>query len=163
MAMVHCSSAVPQHATGFIIETLQSLPRPLMQLPIIAGKPADWDRIFKGYSATQDFPACTFYQELMTQYPDAKVVLTVRDPDKWYNSALATIYQIVKASSPACMGPQRHKHVQQHTYLLLHQCHDSSLQHQCSVLLPAAASTVLHVTSRIMPLLLAATSSAWHY
>lgn len=70
-----------------------------MQLPIFAGKPADWDRIFQGYSATQDFPACTFYQELMAKYPDAKVVLTVRDPDKWYNSALATIYQIVQASS----------------------------------------------------------------
>ena len=59
---------------------------------ISQGKPVDWDKIFKGYQATVDWPACMFYKELMEQYPDAKVLLTVRDPDKWYDSALNTIY-----------------------------------------------------------------------
>ena len=56
------------------------------------GQPVDWDVLFAGYQATVDWPGCTFYQELMRHYPDAKVLLSVRDPDKWYASALKTIY-----------------------------------------------------------------------
>jgi hypothetical protein len=33
-----------------------------------------------------------FYRELAEFYPDAKVVLTVRNPDEWYESARATIF-----------------------------------------------------------------------
>jgi Sulfotransferase domain len=32
--------------------------------------------------------------ELMRQYPDAKVVLTVREPDRWYESCRQTIYYV---------------------------------------------------------------------
>lgn len=56
------------------------------------GKPVDWEALFAGYQATVDWPACNFYEQLMTYYPDAKVLLTVRDPDKWYDSCLHTIY-----------------------------------------------------------------------
>lgn len=56
------------------------------------GKAVDWKEIFQGYQATVDWPACTFYKELMETYPDAKVLLTVRDPEKWYESAQSTIY-----------------------------------------------------------------------
>lgn len=58
------------------------------------GKPVQWDKVFEGYLATVDWPACTFYRDLMEQYPDAKVLLTVREPEKWYESAYTTIYQI---------------------------------------------------------------------
>ena len=34
----------------------------------------------------------------MVAYPDAKVVLTVRDPVKWYNSVRNTIYQVWQAA-----------------------------------------------------------------
>jgi hypothetical protein len=50
------------------------------------GQPIDWDALFQGYQATVDWPGCTFYQELMRQYPDAKVLLSVRDPEAWYES-----------------------------------------------------------------------------
>ena len=62
-----------------------------------AGKPVDWDRLFEGYRAAVDWPACTFYRELMEHYPDAKVILTVRDPERWYASAMATIYPVARA------------------------------------------------------------------
>ena len=58
------------------------------------GKPIDWNTIFEGYQATVDWPSCAFYKELMQIYPDAKVVLTVRDPESWYESASSTIYQM---------------------------------------------------------------------
>ncbi|SRR5579884_1952208 len=57
------------------------------------GEPVDWQKIFHDYRATVDWPACTFYKELMEVYPNAKVLLSVRDPEKWYESAMSTIYQ----------------------------------------------------------------------
>jgi hypothetical protein len=52
---------------------------------------ADWDAIFKGYVATVDYPACGFWRELAARYPQAKVLLTVRDPDNWFESTRETI------------------------------------------------------------------------
>jgi Sulfotransferase domain len=63
------------------------------------GKPLDWERIFGDYRATVDWPACAFYRELMERYPDAKVILTVRDPQRWYESAYNTIYRMTRAAS----------------------------------------------------------------
>lgn len=51
----------------------------------------DFDALFEGYSAAVDFPVASYYKELMVQYPEAKIVLTVRDPDKWLESASKTI------------------------------------------------------------------------
>jgi len=63
------------------------------------GKSVDWEQIFGGYRATVDWPGCTFYNELMQRNPDAKVILTVRDPKGWYESAYNTIYRITAAAS----------------------------------------------------------------
>ena len=52
----------------------------------------DWAAIFNGYTATVDFPGCTFWRELSAFYPQAKVVLSVRDPDKWFESTQSTIF-----------------------------------------------------------------------
>lgn len=54
----------------------------------------DWERILSEYGSGVDFPVEHFYRELMAQYPHAKVVLTVREPEKWYRSAKETIYAI---------------------------------------------------------------------
>jgi len=58
------------------------------------GERIDWHDIFTGYQATVDWPSCAFYEELMQVYPNAKVILTTRDPEAWYESAYNTIYQI---------------------------------------------------------------------
>ena len=47
------------------------------------------------FKATIDYPCCKYYQTLMEAFPNAKVVLTVRKPEKWYRSVRDTIYQIV--------------------------------------------------------------------
>lgn len=57
----------------------------------LAGNP-DWDALFEGFTATVDFPACTSYKALADYYPDAKVILTVRDPEKWFKSLQDTIF-----------------------------------------------------------------------
>jgi Sulfotransferase domain len=56
------------------------------------GEPVDWETLFRGYRATVDWPGCDFYREFLKLYPEAKVILTVRDPERWYDSARQTIY-----------------------------------------------------------------------
>ncbi|HEX5851111.1 MAG TPA: sulfotransferase [Rubrobacter sp.] len=60
------------------------------------GKPVDWDGVIGGYEATVDWPACTFYETLMERYPEAKVLLSVRDPERWYESTRGTIYELTR-------------------------------------------------------------------
>jgi hypothetical protein len=43
-----------------------------------------------------DWPACTFYEELMRRHPDARVLLSVRDPERWYESTRSTIYDLTR-------------------------------------------------------------------
>lgn len=52
----------------------------------------DWDRLLGDYGATVDYPACTFWRELADYYPEAKVLLSVRDADSWFESTQATIF-----------------------------------------------------------------------
>ena len=51
------------------------------------------EQIFSSYEATVDFPSVYFYRELIEYYPDAKVILTLRDSDSWYDSFRETIME----------------------------------------------------------------------
>ncbi|KAJ7181456.1 P-loop containing nucleoside triphosphate hydrolase protein [Mycena crocata] len=53
--------------------------------------PADWDRLLGHCMAVTDVPHLLFAEELIAAYPDAKVVLTTRDPDSWWKSYAATV------------------------------------------------------------------------
>ena len=59
-----------------------------------AGEPIDWRPLLGGYRAIVDWPGAYFWPELIAAHPDAKVILTVRDPERWYESCLATIFQL---------------------------------------------------------------------
>src|SRR5918993_2309140 len=52
----------------------------------------DWEGFFAGYGVAVDWPACSFYEELMEAFPEAPVILTVRDPAPWYESTRSTIH-----------------------------------------------------------------------
>jgi hypothetical protein len=58
---------------------------------VVQGK-RNWDAVFAGFNSTTDYPACTYWRELADYYPAAKVVLTVRDPDSWFDSVSETIF-----------------------------------------------------------------------
>ena len=55
---------------------------------------ADWDEIFEGKDSTVDWPAAYHWRELVDVYPDAKVLLSVRDADSWVRSMEQTIIQV---------------------------------------------------------------------
>lgn len=55
------------------------------------GEKIDWDSVFSGYRAQVDWPGARYWRELCAYYPDAKVVLSVREPHGWYDSMEKTI------------------------------------------------------------------------
>lgn len=46
--------------------------------------------------ATTDWPAALFIDELVAAYPEAKVVLTIRDTEKWWKSFQETVLVLAK-------------------------------------------------------------------
>ncbi len=60
----------------------------------LAGEEVDWEAFLAGYGVAVDWPACSFYEELMQAFPEAAVILTVRDPAAWYESTRSTIYEL---------------------------------------------------------------------
>jgi hypothetical protein len=51
----------------------------------------DWVKLLEGYDASTDLPACIYWREMMEAFPDAKVILTVREPEKWWDSWTAMV------------------------------------------------------------------------
>ena len=65
----------------------------------------EWEEAFAGYNSAVDWPTAYFWRELSEYYPDAKVLLTVRSADSWYESMTNTIFKTLKASTdPASIG-----------------------------------------------------------
>jgi hypothetical protein len=53
----------------------------------------DWDEIFGGFESTVDWPGGFVYRELLDRYPDAKVLLSMRDPESWERSMRETVWE----------------------------------------------------------------------
>ncbi len=74
-----------------MVEVFASVRKNLTLWQAVADGSPDWDTIFDGYRSTTDFPASSYWKELSEHFPQAKVVLTVRDADSWFDSVSATI------------------------------------------------------------------------
>lgn len=55
------------------------------------GAPPDWEHLFEGYRSCVDWPSAFYWRELIEVYPDAKVILTYRSPESWWESFEKTI------------------------------------------------------------------------
>lgn len=53
----------------------------------------DWEAVFDGYTSAVDGPCAIYYRQLIEAFPEAKVMLTVRDAERWYRSTYDTLYQ----------------------------------------------------------------------
>jgi len=51
------------------------------------GEDVDWEAAFHGYRSSTDDPGTLCWRKLVKFYPNAKIILTTRDPDKWFASA----------------------------------------------------------------------------
>ena len=75
-----------------MMELDQSKDEDLAWLKLNRGEAVDFDKLFAGYQASVDWPSCNFWREQMAAYPEAKVILSERDPEAWYASIMKTIY-----------------------------------------------------------------------
>src|SRR5689334_21114652 len=62
------------------------------------GTMPDWNTFLKDYAAVVDWPSAAFYPELMEAFPDALVLLSVRDTQSWWESAHATIFNTIQGA-----------------------------------------------------------------
>lgn len=92
------------------------------------GDPVDWDALFAGYGATVDWPACAFWRELLAHWPDAKVILTVRDPQRWHRSVMQTIYHALTAELPPDAPQTLREHRRMIQELVLERTFDGRLE-----------------------------------
>lgn len=65
-----------------------------------AGEPVDWGALFAGYSSTVDWPGAALWRPLASAFPAAKVILTVRDAESWYDSVYRTIFRMFGYGPP---------------------------------------------------------------
>ena len=56
------------------------------------GRLPEWRDFFDGYVATVDWPAAPFWSEISTVFPEALILLSVREADDWWKSASNTIF-----------------------------------------------------------------------
>jgi len=70
-----------------------------------AGEIPDWDQVFSDFHATVDWPAAYFWRELSDYFPNAKIILSVRDAESWYQSMDKTILPMLRTSEePESIG-----------------------------------------------------------
>ena len=62
------------------------------------GDPVALDAALEGYRSTVDWPGAYFWRELVERHPGAKVLLSVRDADAWYDSCARTIFPAATAA-----------------------------------------------------------------
>ncbi|HTU78617.1 MAG TPA: sulfotransferase [Solirubrobacteraceae bacterium] len=58
-----------------------------------------WEQVFAGHRSSVDWPGGYFYRQLANYYPDAKVLLSVRDPVSWERSFRDTIVEMSHGES----------------------------------------------------------------
>lgn len=61
----------------------------------VRGESVEWDTLLRDYNSTVDWPAAYFWLELMYEYPESKVILSVRDAQDWYRSMSNTILELL--------------------------------------------------------------------
>ncbi|CEP07386.1 hypothetical protein [Parasitella parasitica] len=66
----------------------------------------DWDNIYRDYTAAVDWPTAAFWPDLHKKYPEAKIILTVRDEDSWYKSVKNTIASFQQNRAEQSVGKQ---------------------------------------------------------
>ena len=86
MALQHLLGAPCYHGSVPVVEQIQHL-QPWIEM-FEAGKldPDAARQLLSGYNSGVDWPVFPWYKELLEVFPNAKVLLTVRDPRSWFHS-----------------------------------------------------------------------------
>ena len=77
---------------------------------IANGENPDWEALFGGYQAAVDWPSTHYWTQLLDQYPDSKVILTIRDPEEWFRSFSNTIHKAIHLDIPEDLEEDKKLH-----------------------------------------------------
>ncbi|MDE2301076.1 MAG: hypothetical protein KGK11_00785 [Sphingomonadales bacterium] len=88
LALEHLGIGRFYHMTEVFADARRSLP---LWAEVVRGRP-DWEAVFAGFTATVDYPGCSYWRELAAFYPEAKVILSLRDAESWFLSVRSTIF-----------------------------------------------------------------------
>jgi hypothetical protein len=58
----------------------------------VAGERVDWTEALDGWESSVDWPGCTFWEQMAETWPDAPILLSVREPEAWYRSCMNSIH-----------------------------------------------------------------------
>lgn len=59
----------------------------------------DWEAVFDGYTSAVDGPCAIYYRQIMAAFPEAKIILTTRDEERWHQSTYDTLYRFALKNS----------------------------------------------------------------
>lgn len=90
-----------------MLEVLQTQGAAVQWSARARGEPIPWSQLLGGYRAALDWPSVYFWRDLVRDFPAARIILTVRDPESWYASISGTIFRALAAPLPAEPGPVR--------------------------------------------------------
>tara|TARA_R110000787_G_scaffold3868_15_gene14921 strand:- start:10552 stop:11133 length:582 start_codon:yes stop_codon:yes gene_type:complete len=92
--------ALEQLGQGRCHHMIEVIENGAVQVPLwndaLAGNP-DFGAIYDGYNSAVDWPSAAFWKELAAAYPDAKIILSTRSAESWYDSISQTILATVWA------------------------------------------------------------------
>jgi hypothetical protein len=88
LALEHIGLGPCYHMSEMLSQIRSHLP---LWIESAKGNP-QWDTIFANYQSTTDYPGCMFWRELVAKYPEAKVILSTRDLERWFESGAATVF-----------------------------------------------------------------------
>jgi hypothetical protein len=72
---------------------------------LVQGGAADWELLFEGYRSCVDWPSAYYWRELIVAYPEARVILTYRSPESWWESCEKTLLPVFRRSTdPQSLG-----------------------------------------------------------
>jgi hypothetical protein len=90
-SMRHALNILGVGPTHHMFELEEGAPLRSLWLDLANGGTPDWDMLFEGYSSCVDWPSAYYWRILIDVYPEAKVILTMRSAESWWNSFEKTI------------------------------------------------------------------------
>jgi len=123
-----------------MIETREHPEHDAIWLALARGDSDDWHAALDGYAASVDWPAIMIWKELAAAYPKARVILTIRDSERWYESASKTIFARMREFAEALarddaesIDPARRSHMRMVNAVVVDKAFGGDLGHDHAV------------------------------
>ncbi|OSQ48245.1 sulfotransferase family protein [Marivita geojedonensis] len=95
-SMRHALNILGVGPTHHMFELEEGTPLRPLWLDLAKGGTPDWEKLFEGYSACVDWPSAYYWRTLIDVYPEAKVILTMRSAESWWDSFEKTLLRYLQ-------------------------------------------------------------------